>query len=63
MSSRVRSLEHSVGLSIRTDGKVQSVILGIESVLKSGRVSLEMRSENLSPKQWAVEVPWYDSGS
>lgn len=63
MSSRVRSLEHNVGLSIRADGKVQSVILGIKSVLKSGRVSLEMRSENLSPKQWAVEVPWYDSGS
>lgn len=49
--------------SVRADGRVHGVILAIKSSLKSGRVSLEMRSENLSPKQWAFEVPWYDDGS
>jgi len=44
----VRSLEHSVSLSIRADGKVQAVILGIESVWNIEVWESEMRSENKS---------------
>lgn len=44
----MKKLQCSLNSCIRADEKVQGVILGVESVLKYGRMSLEMRSENLS---------------
>lgn len=39
------------------------MILVVLGALNYGRMSLEMRSENLSPEQWAFEVLWYDGES
>lgn len=59
----MRSLKYSVNSYIRADDRDQGVILGVESALKYGTMSLEMRSENLSPEQQAFEIYWYDGES
>lgn len=40
---------------IRADDRDQGVIIGIESALTYGRISSGVRSENLSPEQWALK--------
>lgn len=57
------SLQYSVNLCIRAVDRDQGMILGVESALKYGRMSFEMRSENVSPEQWTFDVCWYDNES
>lgn len=47
----MRSLKYSVNSYIRADDRDQGVILGVENALKYGTMSLDVRSENLSPEQ------------
>lgn len=52
-----------MNLCIRAVDRDQGMILGVESALKYGRMSFEMRSENVSPEQWTFDVCWYDNES